>query len=124
MKFLLFLSLLFVATACALSNKTSSKIPDFAAYPTYPGSDLGLTFVRGQARLRVWAPTAEALLLKLYAEGTGGEAVASYAMEKSTGGTWVYQLPAQPPGRFYVVQATIGASSWPKCPTPTCTPWD
>ncbi|TGE21391.1 type I pullulanase [Hymenobacter aquaticus] len=118
MKFLLFLSLLVVATACAVSHKTTSKVPDFAAYPTYTGSDLGLTFVRGQATLRVWAPTAEALQLKLYAEGTGGAPVATYAMQKSTGGTWVYQLPARPPGRFYVVQATIGGKQMAEVPDP------
>ncbi|TGE27595.1 type I pullulanase [Hymenobacter metallicola] len=117
MKFLLLLSFLSVATACTVVPK-GAKIPDFAAYPTYTGSDLGLTFVRGQARLRVWAPTAEALQLKLYAEGTGGAPVASYAMEKSTGGTWVYQLPAQPPGRFYVVQATIGGKPMAEVPDP------
>jgi pullulanase len=118
MKFLLLLSMLSVITACAVSPKTGSKVPDFAAYPTYTGSDLGLTFVRGQASLRVWAPTAEALQLKLYAEGMGGEPMASYAMQKSAGGTWVQQLPARPPGRFYVVQATIAGQQMAEVPDP------
>ncbi|TGE15250.1 type I pullulanase [Hymenobacter elongatus] len=118
MKFLSFLSLLLVAAACAVSPKTGAKLPDFATYPTYSGSDLGLTFVRGQATLRVWAPTAENLQLKLYAEGTGGEPVSTYAMQKSVGGMWVHQLPAQPPGRFYVVQATIRGQQMAEVPDP------
>ncbi|WP_345074529.1 type I pullulanase [Hymenobacter fastidiosus] len=118
MNFLPFLSLLLVATACAVSPKPNPKRPDFAAYPTYGGSDLGLTFVQGHAQLRVWAPTADALQLKLYAAGTGGEPVATYAMQQSAGGTWVYKLPAPAPGRFYVVQATIQGRQMAEVPDP------
>ncbi|MCC2548896.1 type I pullulanase [Hymenobacter sp. BT175] len=105
------------ATACS-PRLTPSAAPDFSAYPTYAGADLGLTFTGGKARLRVWAPTAEVLHLKLYTEGTGGLPVATYAMQKSTGGTWTYALPANPPGRFYVVQATIGGRQMAEVPDP------
>ena len=54
-------------------------LPDFAKYPTYLGPDLGLTWRGPQATLRVWAPTAEALRLRLYAAGTGGTPRADYA---------------------------------------------
>ncbi|GAA3934017.1 type I pullulanase [Hymenobacter algoricola] len=118
MKILLLLSLLSITAACAVLSQSKATPVDFAAYPTYAGSDLGLTFGREQARLRVWAPTAQALQLKLYAEGTGGAPVATYAMEKSTGGTWVYQLPTPLPGRFYVVQATIQGRQLAEVPDP------
>ncbi|TYZ13524.1 type I pullulanase [Hymenobacter lutimineralis] len=101
-------------TTCRTARLTDA----YSALPTYDGPDLGLTFVRGQARLRVWAPTAEKLQLKLYTEGTGGTPVAEYAMQKSTGGTWTYTLPAQPPGRFYVVQATIKGKQLAEVPDP------
>jgi pullulanase len=93
--------------AACVSSRQPKGTPDFSTYPTYNGPDLGLTFQGGRATLRVWAPTASGLRLKLYKEGTGGEAVASYAMRADQGGTWVYALPAQLPGRFYTVQATI-----------------
>ncbi|SHI37446.1 pullulanase [Hymenobacter daecheongensis DSM 21074] len=112
------LGLLSLIVLGAARPERAAKLPDFTAYPTYAGSDLGLTFVRGQARLRVWAPTAEALRLKLYASGTGGEPVASYAMQKSTGGTWVYKMPVPLPCRFYVVQATIGGQPMAEVPDP------
>ena len=81
-------------------------LPDYASYPTYLGPDLGLTWRGPQATLRVWAPTAEALHLRLYAAGTGGTARADYPMAKAEGGTWTYALPAGTTG-FYTVQATI-----------------
>ncbi|MBT9392032.1 type I pullulanase [Hymenobacter sp. NST-14] len=108
------LFLLLMLTTCR-----TALVPDaYEAYPTYSGPDLGLTFVRGQARLRVWAPTAERLQLKLYAAGTGGAPVAEYAMQKSAGGTWTYALPARPPGQFYVVQATIKGRQMAEVPDP------
>ncbi|WP_139925290.1 type I pullulanase [Hymenobacter sp. DG01] len=108
-----------VLTLAFLTTCRTARVTDpYAAYPTYNGPDLGLTFANGQARLRVWAPTAEKLQLKLYAEGTGGTPVAEYAMQKSGGGTWVYTLPAQPAGRFYVVQATIKGKQMAEVPDP------
>ena len=85
-------------------------LPNYDAYPTYLGPDLGLTWRGPQATLRVWAPTAEALRLRLYAAGTGGPARAEYAMQKAEGGTWTYALPAGTTG-FYTVQATIGGKT-------------
>ncbi|WP_303309873.1 type I pullulanase [Hymenobacter sp. BT730] len=109
---------LFVSLTSLTTCRTALPADTYEAYPTYNGPDLGLTFVQGQARLRVWAPTAEKLQLKLYAEGTGGTPVAEYAMQKSTGGTWAYTLPAQPAGRFYVVQATIKGKQMAEVPDP------
>ena len=101
MKFLLLplLVLLFAAPA--------PPLPDFSKYPAYRGPDLGLTFRRGgEMRLRVWAPTAERLTLRLYAAGTGGAATATHAMLRAEAGTWLFSLPAATAG-FYTVQATI-----------------
>ena len=85
-------------------------LPDYATYPTYLGPDLGLTWRGPQATLRVWAPTADALRLRLYVAGTGGIPTAAYAMTKAEGGTWTYALPAGTAG-FYTVQATIGGKA-------------
>ncbi|WP_375419371.1 type I pullulanase [uncultured Hymenobacter sp.] len=97
-----FLLLLVFVTASA----PAPTPPDFSKYPTYNGPDLGLTFTKAKMRLRVWAPTAEALTLRVYAQGTGGAALASYPMRKAEGGTWTHALPAGTTG-FYTVQATI-----------------
>ncbi|MEJ7660832.1 MAG: alpha-amylase family glycosyl hydrolase [Hymenobacter sp.] len=62
---------------------------------------MGLTFDRtGQGTLRVWAPTAEALRLRLYVAGAGGAAPATHAMQRGPAGTWQLALPAGT-GGFY-----------------------
>ncbi|WP_078062979.1 type I pullulanase [Solirubrum puertoriconensis] len=88
----------------------AQSVPDYAHYPTYNGADLGLTFSKGQGTLRVWAPTAQSLQLRLYDAGTGGKARATHAMRKAEGGTWTYTLPANTTG-FYTVQATIAGKT-------------
>ncbi|SMB94141.1 pullulanase, type I [Hymenobacter roseosalivarius DSM 11622] len=120
MKPLVLLPVLLLLTACAARPSTVARpaLPDFASYPVYHGPDLGLTFREGRATLRVWAPTAEALHLKLYEAGTGGTPVTDVAMQKAESGTWTYTLPPRPAGRFYVVQATIGGQKLAEVPDP------
>lgn len=104
------LALLLVLSLFAPAAATAQAVPDFSKYATYDGPDLGLTWAGGRATLRVWAPTAEALTLRLYATGTGGKATAESRMQKAEGGTWTYQFPATAKG-FYTVQATIGGKA-------------
>ena len=98
--------LLLLVLLSPAASPAAPPLPDYAAYPTYLGPDLGLTWRGPRATLRVWAPTAETLRLRLYAAGTGGAATATYAMQKAEGGSWTYTLPAGTAG-FYTVQATI-----------------
>ncbi|WP_426061621.1 type I pullulanase [Hymenobacter sp. B1770] len=98
--------LLLLVLFSAAPTAPAQPLPDFTKYPTYNGPDLGLTWRGPQATLRVWAPTAEALHLRLYASGTGGTPKEEYAMTKAEGGTWTHALPAGSTG-FYTVQATI-----------------
>ncbi|AMR29879.1 hypothetical protein A0257_20405 [Hymenobacter psoromatis] len=87
-------------------------------YPFYQGPNLGLTFDRaGQGTLRVWAPTAAALGLRLYAAGAGGAALATHAMQRGPAGTWQLALPAGTDG-FYTVQATIEGRKMAEVPDP------
>jgi pullulanase len=86
-------------------------VPDYspAQYPVYAGSDLGLTIDArtGAGTLRVWAPTASSLRLRLYAAGSGGAPRATHALTCGPQGTWLLRLPPGTSG-FYTVQATIG----------------
>ena len=102
--------LLLLVLLAPMPAPAAPPLPDFSTYPTYLGPDLGLTWRGPQATLRVWAPTAEALRLRLYGVGTGGAPIASHAMTKAEGGTWTYALPAGTTG-FYTVQATIGGKA-------------
>jgi pullulanase len=104
---LLFLLFVLATPTLATAQKRPTDAFPLAQYPAYLGPDLGLTFDRGgRGTLRVWAPTAEALHLRLYAAGEGSTPIATHAMQRSTAGTWLVALPAGTTG-FYTVQATI-----------------
>ncbi|RTQ50689.1 type I pullulanase [Hymenobacter gummosus] len=106
LRHLLPFALLLTAAPAALAQSEA----DYARYPTYAGPDLGLSYPQGRPTLRVWAPTAEALTLRLYDQGTGGLPRATHAMQRAEGGTWTYALPVGSAG-FYTVQATIGGQA-------------
>ena len=106
LRFLFALVLLPLSLAAAAAKAAPDPFP-LTRYPAYAGPDLGLTFDRtGRGTLRVWAPTAEAVRLRLYAAGAGGAATATHELARSTAGTWVLALPPGTTG-FYTVQATI-----------------
>ena len=52
-----------MATTAFYSNKEE-------IYPTYGGSDLGYTYTKENTTFKVWAPSAEQVLLKLYSTGS------------------------------------------------------
>ncbi len=106
--FCLLLVLALPTTALAQAPYPDAARYPLSQYPFYQGPDLGLTFDprTGQGTLRVWAPTADALRLRLYATSAGGAATATHELTRSTSGTWVATLPAGTTG-FYTVQATI-----------------
>ena len=97
----------------------AQPLPDFDSYPIYHGPDLGLTFapLGGPGTLRVWAPPAEALTLRRYADGTGGPPLETLPMARARLGTWTLTLPAGTTG-FYTVQATIGGQARAEVPDP------
>ena len=57
----------YMATTAFYSNKKE-------LYPTYDGCDLGFTFTPESTTFKVWAPSAEQVLLKLYTTGSFHEA--------------------------------------------------
>lgn len=74
----------------------------YLSYPTYGGDDLGLTLSSdGSASLRLWAPTAEKVLLRIYSHGHGGAPEREIPMQRSEGGTWTGRLSPAPMGKYY-----------------------
>ncbi len=83
---------------------------DFNAFPYYEGDDLGVCWSKEQTRIRVWAPTATQLELRIYRQSTGGEAIRIDRFEKAENGTWLIQLQGDLNGYFYTIQVNDG--SW------------
>ena len=76
---------------------------DFEAAYTYSGSDLGALWAAGQTRFRVWAPTAESVMVNLYRSGTPGtdDLLESVPMTAAENGTWVAEKSGDLNGVYY-----------------------
>ena len=77
--------------------------PRFEQAYTYSGSDLGAVWSREETRLRLWAPTAEAVRVRLYRSGNPWEddLLEELPMERSTQGTWCLTLPGDRSRVYY-----------------------
>ena len=62
--------------------------PEFIDRFVYDGDDLGAVIDGDKTVFKVWAPTASAVVLNLFAEGDGGEAYAQIPMILGDKGVW------------------------------------
>jgi len=60
---------------------------------------------------RLWAPTAEDVVLHLYAEGEGGRPFATHWMQKQPHGLWELVLPENLHGVYYEYEITVSGES-------------
>ncbi len=80
---------------------------DFSHYPVYTGKDLGLTYRTSYSQFRVWAPTADTLLLNIYSDGISGVPEKAITMTKDIEGTWLTRLNGDWVGHYYTFKALI-----------------
>lgn len=87
----------------------------FAAEYTYTGNDLGATYYAYQTVFRVWAPTAEAVSVKLYSTGSDLEAGAAelgtYSMTKDVNGTWIAIIQGDLKNVYYTYLVAVNGQT-------------
>lgn len=96
-------SVAFMPLAFRASAETNGDIDaKYALYETYDDDDLGLTLTsNGDAILKLWAPSAEKVTLRIYKEARGGKPLSEIPMTKVNGGTWSALLSPAPIGQYY-----------------------
>ena len=62
--------------------------PWFIENYTYDGTDLGSTIIGAKTLFKLWAPTAQKVVLKLFKEGQGGEPFKTVDLERADKGLW------------------------------------
>lgn len=91
---------------------------DFSRYPVYPGKDLGLTYSPTSSQFRVWAPTADTLLLFLYKSGIEGQPTRVIQLNRDVQGTWLSRLSGDWNGYYYSFKAHIDGKWMQEVPDP------
>ena len=76
--------------------------------PYYGGADLGATWSPAQTVFKLWAPTASAVELQLFATGTdqepGAAGLAEHTMQPAGDGVWSVTVPGNLNGVYYLYQ--------------------
>ncbi len=76
---------------------------EFEKAYTYPGKDLGVTWTAEKTSFRLWAPTAEDILINLYQSGTphNDDLLSQIPMQQDVFGTWTAQEDGDLNGLYY-----------------------
>ncbi len=88
-----------------MSCKThSTTYKSFEEFPIYEGNDLGVSYSGQLSMFKLWSPEAEAVKLRLYEEGLGGEAIQEENMHQGEKGVWVSKLKGNQEKLYYTYQ--------------------
>ncbi len=85
---------------------------------TYTGDDLGQTYTKDSTKLRVWAPTAISVNVKLYKTGDAAadkEATEVIPMTADVNGTWIATLDGDRNGTYYTYEVTTDMETTEAC---------
>lgn len=89
------------------SFKPVLQSTDYDNYPVYSGNDLGVTWSPSKTVFKIWAPTAQAVKLRLYAAGEGGKALHTILLSKEPHGVWQTVVNRDLKNTYYTLQANI-----------------
>ncbi len=87
--------------------KTYFSSDEFEEAYTYDGN-LGVEIEESSTTFRLWAPTASAVSLNLYAAGNGGSATDIEPLVKGEKGVWTYTANGNLSGQYYTYSVTTG----------------
>ena len=93
-------------------EKTYEQLDSLA----YSGDDLGAVYSKESTTFKVWAPTAEKVVLKLYSTGSdseqGAKALAQHEMDyDSTNGVWSVTAKGNLAGVYYTYEVTANGKT-------------
>ncbi|MBS1525447.1 MAG: type I pullulanase [Bacteroidetes bacterium] len=89
------------------SSKPVRALPSYDNYPVYTGNDLGVHYFHGKTVFKIWAPTASAVKLRLYAADNGGKALHTIRLFKANKGTWQTIVSGDLKNSYYTFQVNI-----------------
>ena len=104
-------------TEYAINMPIIYSTEEFEAEYTYDGDDLGATWTKEKTSFRVWAPTAEKVMLNLYKAGDASvsDLIEQVEMTKDVKGTWVAEKEGDLNGTYYTYTVTIDDQDTEAC---------
>lgn len=102
LKIIFAITIFFTLFASFTPDNTSPDI-----YPAYSGNDLGVNWSPEKTVFKIWAPTANAVKLRLYASGDGGKPLQTFNLLKGREGTWSIIVKEDLKNQYYTFQTNI-----------------
>jgi pullulanase len=90
---------------------------DFSTYPHYNDAPLGAHCSKNETTLRIWAPTAQRIVLRIYNQSEGGNHTHLKDMMNKNG-VWLAELPGKWHGVYYTIQCMIDNNWMDEVPDP------
>lgn len=81
---------------------------DFSTYPSYTKNELGVFWAPEKTEIKIWAPTAEKIELRLFKDGTTGDAYYKTNLQKLENGIWTTVLKGDYQNKFYTFKVNDG----------------
>jgi pullulanase len=81
---------------------------DFSTYPFYEGDDLGVFWTPEKTVVKIWAPTAHIVELRLYKDGEVSETFHKTNLQPTGNGVWTTVLNGDYDGKFYTFRINDG----------------
>ena len=102
-------SVVFDGNSYAITMPDYYGTEEFENAYTYTGNDLGATWTKDATTFRVWAPTADAVSVKLYQSGEEGSAdlLEELPMTSDVNGTWVVTKDGDLNGVYYTYYTVL-----------------
>ena len=90
---------------------------EFESKYTYSGMDLGALWSAEKTTFRLWAPTADAVRVNLYATGTAGscDLIGQLDMTADANGTWIAEKEGDLNGTYYTYQVAVSGETIEAC---------
>ena len=85
-------------------------------YPIYTGNDLGVHYSPSATKFKIWAPSATAVKLNLYKEGSGGSATDIIDLQKAPQGIWQISVKKNLKNIYYTFQVTVHGKALAETP--------
>jgi pullulanase len=89
---------------------------DFSRFPVYKGNDLGVIWSDKSLSVRIWAPTALEVVLRIYASAEAELPEKIFQLSKDDAGTWSAELAGNYEGTFYTFQVRDEKGWLYECP--------
>lgn len=97
-----------IATSLSLGScQPSAPTETTDGYPVYHGNDLGVSYSPEKTTFRIWAPSAEEVVVRIYDQGYEGNLLEQHGMKPYKEGTWLLHLKGDYKNKYYTLQAKI-----------------